>query len=196
MAVGGYEGKIQILSISSGETIRTLTLPPLDSGSRKKKKEPLHKPFSQTDLLAEESLSANAKVEHLIAFPKKINLSSPVEYTQILVEADLGGGRTMDVTRMVSWKGNEDLGKIDNRGVFTPNKNGEGTLIATLGDKSAKITVSVTGMGKEYKPDFISEVNPVISKLGCNAGTCHGAKDGKNGFKLSLRGYDLSLIHI
>ena len=23
-----------------------------------------------------------------------------------------------------------------------------------------------------------------------NAGTCHGAKDGKNGFKLSLRGYD------
>ena len=190
LAVGGYEGKIQILSISSGETIRTLTLPPLDSGSRKKKKEPLHKPFSQTDLLAEESLSANAKVEHLIAFPKKINLSSPVEYTQILVEADLGGGRTTDVTRMVSWKGNEDLGKIDNRGVFTPNKNGEGTLIATLGDKSAKITVSVTGMGKEYKPDFIAEVNPVISKLGCNAGTCHGAKDGKNGFKLSLRGYD------
>ena len=31
---------------------------------------------------------------------------------------------------------------------------------------------------------------PVISKLGCNAGTCHGAKDGKDGFKLSLRGYD------
>jgi hypothetical protein len=26
--------------------------------------------------------------------------------------------------------------------------------------------------------------------MGCNQGTCHGAKDGKNGFKLSLRGYD------
>src|SRR5439155_5630294 len=25
---------------------------------------------------------------------------------------------------------------------------------------------------------------------GCNAGTCHGAAEGKNGFKLSLRGYD------
>ena len=31
---------------------------------------------------------------------------------------------------------------------------------------------------------------PVLSKLGCNQGTCHGSKDGKNGFKLSLRGYD------
>ncbi|MCA9247477.1 MAG: DUF1553 domain-containing protein, partial [Planctomycetales bacterium] len=38
--------------------------------------------------------------------------------------------------------------------------------------------------------NFIRDVQPVLSKLGCNAGTCHGAKDGKNGFKLSLRGYD------
>jgi WD40 repeat protein len=38
--------------------------------------------------------------------------------------------------------------------------------------------------------DFIRDVGPVISRLGCNAGTCHGAKEGKNGFKLSLRGYD------
>ena len=31
---------------------------------------------------------------------------------------------------------------------------------------------------------------PSMSKLGCNAGTCHGSDGGKNGFKLSLRGYD------
>src|SRR4029453_19207552 len=29
-----------------------------------------------------------------------------------------------------------------------------------------------------------------MTKMGCNAGTCHGAKEGKAGFKLSLRGYD------
>jgi hypothetical protein len=33
---------------------------------------------------------------------------------------------------------------------------------------------------------------PILSKLGCNQGTCHGSKEGKNGFKLSLRGYDPS----
>ena len=31
---------------------------------------------------------------------------------------------------------------------------------------------------------------PVLGKVGCNAGTCHGCQGGKNGFKLSLRGYD------
>ncbi|NBV86829.1 MAG: 50S ribosomal protein L6, partial [Verrucomicrobia bacterium] len=34
------------------------------------------------------------------------------------------------------------------------------------------------------------DVNPAMTKMGCNQGSCHGAKDGKAGFKLSLRGYD------
>ena len=34
--------------------------------------------------------------------------------------------------------------------------------------------------------DFVHDVMPVLSRLGCNAGTCHGAQQGKNGFKLSL----------
>ena len=38
--------------------------------------------------------------------------------------------------------------------------------------------------------DFAHDVAPVLSRLGCNAGTCHGSAQGKNGFKLSLRGYD------
>src|SRR5215467_4145529 len=36
---------------------------------------------------------------------------------------------------------------------------------------------------------------PVVSRLGCNAGTCHGSQQGKNGFKLSLRGYDPLFDH-
>jgi len=38
--------------------------------------------------------------------------------------------------------------------------------------------------------NFVRDVAPVLSKAGCMSGTCHGAAKGKNGFKLSLRGYD------
>ena len=31
---------------------------------------------------------------------------------------------------------------------------------------------------------------PLLSKLGCNAGGCHGKASGQNGFKLSLFGFD------
>ena len=37
---------------------------------------------------------------------------------------------------------------------------------------------------------FLRDVAPIINKSGCTQGACHGAAKGKNGFKLSLRGYD------
>ena len=40
---------------------------------------------------------------------------------------------------------------------------------------------------------FRNDVEPVLSKAGCNAGTCHGNKYDKGGFKLSLRGQDPEL---
>jgi hypothetical protein len=38
---------------------------------------------------------------------------------------------------------------------------------------------------------FQTDVAAVISKAGCNLGTCHGNATGKGGFKMSLRGGDL-----
>src|SRR5262249_52939647 len=37
---------------------------------------------------------------------------------------------------------------------------------------------------------FRNDVMAVLSKGGCNQGACHGNQNGKNGFKLSLRGED------
>jgi hypothetical protein len=47
----------------------------------------------------------------------------------------------------------------------------------------------------DLPPDFIRDVNPILSRVGCNNGTCHGSKDGKGGLKLSLRGYDPLFDH-
>ena len=40
---------------------------------------------------------------------------------------------------------------------------------------------------------FRYDVLPLLTKAGCNAGTCHGTPTGKNGFRLSLRGFDPAL---
>jgi Protein of unknown function (DUF1553)/Protein of unknown function (DUF1549) len=37
---------------------------------------------------------------------------------------------------------------------------------------------------------FRNHVIPVLTRLGCNSGACHGSSAGKGGFKLTLRGYD------
>ncbi len=54
------------------------------------------------------------------------------------------------------------------------------------------ILVLVPGWaGAAEKPvSFRNEVMAVLSRGGCNQGACHGNQNGKNGFKLSLRGED------
>jgi hypothetical protein len=46
------------------------------------------------------------------------------------------------------------------------------------------------GQGANALISFRFEVLPLLTKAGCNSGTCHGTPSGKNGFRLSLRGYD------
>jgi hypothetical protein len=45
-------------------------------------------------------------------------------------------------------------------------------------------------------PSFVNDVEPILTRLGCNSGACHGKLAGQNGFKLSLRGYAPELDHI
>jgi len=47
-----------------------------------------------------------------------------------------------------------------------------------------------TGIAAENLVTFDRDVMAVLSKGGCNMGTCHGNRSGKGGFKLSLRGED------
>jgi hypothetical protein len=38
--------------------------------------------------------------------------------------------------------------------------------------------------------NYLRDIAPILNKTGCTSGPCHGGAKGKNGFKLSLRGYD------
>jgi Protein of unknown function (DUF1549)/Protein of unknown function (DUF1553) len=49
---------------------------------------------------------------------------------------------------------------------------------------------SLVAEAQEPRVTFLRDVAPILNKVGCTAGACHGAAKGKNGFKLSLRGYD------
>ncbi len=52
---------------------------------------------------------------------------------------------------------------------------------------------SVAASPRRLAPRFASDVVPVLTRLGCNQGACHGAAQGKGGFRLSLLGYDPDL---
>lgn len=120
-----------------------------------------------------------------------VTLSSPYEYVQLLVTAILKDGSSVDVTRFAEFDATENLGVADH-GLARPLSNGDGKLTIRFGGQEQTVPVSINFAATEKSEavNFVRDVNPVLSRVGCNQGTCHGAQKGKAGFILSLRGYD------
>lgn len=133
------------------------------------------------------------KVPGVIALsvePREIQLNGKFDYNQLLLTAVKGNGESYDASRNFTFEVDSDVVKVSKSGMVEPVKDGEATLTIVHKNQSSTLSVRVAGVGDDFTPDYVRDVMPVLSKLGCNAGTCHGSKDGKNGFKLSLRGYD------
>ena len=108
---------------------------------------------------------------------------------KVLVWGETASGEKYDVTADASFKTDADTVEMDSQGFLHPKGAGTNDVAVSLGDLQVKLPVEVRNA--EIPPvSFVRDVEPVISKIGCNAGTCHGSLKGRNGFKLSLRGYD------
>lgn len=63
------------------------------------------------------------------------------------------------------------------------------TILRTLSLPAVLVLLGV-GTTARAEVNFAREVVPVLTKLGCNAGSCHGSFQGRGGFRLSLLGFD------
>ncbi|MCC9605591.1 DUF1549 and DUF1553 domain-containing protein [Blastopirellula sp. JC732] len=139
---------------------------------------------------AENTIPAGKQLVKVEAWPERIELDSPFAYAQVLVTGTLDSGEIVDLTRVAQRQDQSTQFQISPTGLVSPAADGETQLVLKYGDQSVNIPVVVRNQEAEVHADYVRDVNPAMSKMGCNQGTCHGAKDGKNGFKLSLRGYD------
>ncbi|HET6576367.1 MAG TPA: DUF1549 and DUF1553 domain-containing protein [Fimbriiglobus sp.] len=62
--------------------------------------------------------------------------------------------------------------------------------VALAADRAAADGIDLPGAATLTKVDFERHVMGLLSKAGCNSGSCHGSFQGKNGFRLSLFGYE------
>src|SRR5262245_28497306 len=143
----------------------------------------------------QEKLPPGAKVVRLEVFPKTIELANRFDYRQLLVTGVLETGEQVDVTRLVKATASDKLVKVSERGQVRPVGDGAGEIKLSFQGQSGTVPVKVSGQKEKYEVSFVRDVMPAIAKMGCNAGTCHGAQQGRNGFQLSLRGYNPEFDH-
>ncbi|MDZ4780863.1 MAG: DUF1553 domain-containing protein [Planctomycetia bacterium] len=145
---------------------------------------------SADDAATAEQLAPGMELVELTVNPAEIVFDDRFDYSQLLVTGKLSTGEELDVTRMVEVQAPSEFVEVSPTGLVRPKLDGAGELRFKLAGKEVAVPVKATGFDAKFDVSFVRDVNPALGKLGCNAGTCHGAKDGKNGFKLSLRGYD------
>jgi len=128
--------------------------------------------------------------DSLVVIPDKIMLSGPAGQQQLVVERVQDKQLVGQITNAIQFTSSDtNVVRVEN-GVAVPVRDGKATIRAKIGRDTAKAEVVVSGMEKPFNWSFRNHVQPVLAKFGCSSGACHGAAAGKNGFTLSLRGYN------
>lgn len=129
-----------------------------------------------------------ARIEIL---PSSISFTGRRYRQRLVVEGTFADGHQEDLTsQAVIASSNAKVALVDKDDFALPQGDGETTLFATLRGRRGSARVSVKDYAVASAWSFRNDVLPVMTKMGCNSGPCHGAAAGKNGFKLTLRGYD------
>ena len=143
------------------------------------------------------SLSAqDFKAARLVAHPPVVVLIGAAAEHSLIVTAMDGSGRSSDVTRLARFTSSRpELITVSTNGSVRALADGAADVLVQFGGKSVKIPVTVRDTQAARTISFRQDIEPVLTRAGCNMGACHGKLAGQNGFKLSLRGYAPELDH-
>lgn len=131
-----------------------------------------------------------ADVTEVHVFPSEVHLGAKQDRQSVVVQAVYSDGATRDVTAGASFSlGNKALARLQSETLY-PIDNGKTELQVKFSGKVLKVPVIVDRAKVEEPISFRLDVIPALTKSGCNSGACHGSSRGKDGFRLSLFGYD------
>lgn len=127
----------------------------------------------------------------LQVFPNRINLRYLGDVQRVIVMVEMTDGSTLDVTGEAQLSTSEDACvALSDAAKIEAKHSGSSKIQATWRGLQASSVVTVESDVTQRPLRFRNDVLPVLTLAGCNAGKCHGSASGKDGFRLSLYGFD------
>lgn len=121
--------------------------------------------------------------------PEKLVIRDVHDPRGLLVVGTDAAGKTYDLTNEATRTAAGPQVAIDADGYVTPVAVGSSEVVVAASGHEVRVPVEVQNVDAK-SVDYVRDFLPNLGKYGCNQGTCHGAQQGRKGFKLSLRGYD------
>ncbi len=133
-------------------------------------------------------------VRSLSASPDKLTIRGSDDAPQLLVTGTTDANRQVDLTADSAYSvADSSIVRIDPDGRVFPLHNGSTDITTTSAGKTVRVPVVVSQMETPRPINFANQIEPILTKLSCNSGGCHGKIQGQNGFRLSLLGFDPEL---
>jgi len=126
----------------------------------------------------------------LTVFPTNIHLSCAQDRQSLTVQTAYVDGTTRDVTGEAAFTvADGAVAEVANATV-KPLADGRTVLKVKVQGQAVEVPIVIEHAKDDRRTSFKLDVIPALTKAGCNSGACHGASRGKDGFRLSLFGYD------
>lgn len=193
IAAAGSDGSVRLFDASDGHLVKQFSPAPLATNAALPRVIDHSVAAASEEKPTTEQLPAGARVTALEVIPASMQIKGRFGYGQFVVTARLANGDHIDATRIAKYLASGSIphvASVSRSGLVHGKSDGAGEILISLGEHSVRVPVNVTETTAPVPADLIRDVMPILARAGCNAGTCHGAQAGRNGFKLSLRGYD------
>ena len=136
------------------------------------------------------AVTSAAELVEINVYPLNIDLTNSRDRQRLIVQARYADGITEDVTEQATiTNGNAEVLRQDGY-LFYPQGNGETTVNVEFQGKALQVAAKVQNFDVTPPVSFTLDVMPIFMKANCNTGSCHGAARGKDGFLLSLYGFN------
>ncbi len=133
--------------------------------------------------------SAASAEDRLRLYPSEIRLEGKRDFQTVVLQQQTAEGLTLDLQEVDLTITDTSIARVEGRKII-PVGDGQTTLQVNAAGRMLSAKVSVQAASDDPPISFRLDVMPVLSKAGCNSGRCHGAARGKDGFRLSLYGFD------
>ncbi len=138
--------------------------------------------------------STTQAAERIRVVPDRAELLGPDSVQQLVVDGLAIGQTAIDETPSAGFSSaNPAVAEVDSSGLVVARGDGSTVVTVRHASHEARVPITVRRFAAPPPISFANQVVPVFTKLGCNAGGCHGKASGQNGFRLSLLGFEPAL---
>jgi hypothetical protein len=134
---------------------------------------------------------AQEPIVAITADPATVRLAGPQASFTLLVHGKNATGALVDLTRRARYSVKDNkVAQVGITGILRAIGDGTTEVVIEAGSHKQVVRVEVAESTRARTIHFENDIEPILSRFGCNAAGCHGAAEGQNGFKLSVFGFD------